>query len=49
VHKKIANQYGILGFYTNFYSEAEKSISGQQLPQNLTFFLLEAILGTKTK
>jgi hypothetical protein len=32
-----------------FYSEAHKSVSGQQLPQILPSFLLEAIIGTKTK
>jgi hypothetical protein len=45
----MADQYDVLGFFTNFYSEAQKSVSGQQLSQNLTFFILEAILGTKTK
>jgi hypothetical protein len=32
---KIADQYDILGFFTNFYSEVQKSVSGQQLPQIL--------------
>jgi hypothetical protein len=32
---KIADQYDVLGIFTNFYSEAPKSVSGQQLPQIL--------------
>jgi hypothetical protein len=44
VQKKIADQYDVLGVFTIFYNEAQKSVSG-----NLTFLQLEAILGTKTK
>jgi hypothetical protein len=32
---KIADQYDVLRIFTNFYSEAHKSVSGQQLPQIL--------------
>jgi hypothetical protein len=31
----IADQYDVLGFFTIFYSEAQKSILGQQLRQIL--------------
>jgi hypothetical protein len=33
----------------NFYGAAPKSVSGQQLPQNLTSLKLEVSLGTTTK
>jgi hypothetical protein len=35
VHKKIIDQKYILRIFTNFYGAAQKSVSGQQLPQIL--------------
>jgi hypothetical protein len=35
--------------YTNFYGEAQKTVSGQQHPQIFTSLELEDSLGTKTK
>jgi hypothetical protein len=32
-HKKIADENTILRFFTIFYIEARKSVSGQQIPQ----------------
>jgi hypothetical protein len=32
--KKIADQSDVLGIFTNFYSDTQKSVSGQQLPKS---------------
>jgi hypothetical protein len=31
--QEIADQNNVLGIFTNFYGEAQKSVSGHQLPQ----------------
>jgi hypothetical protein len=38
-----------LGIYTNFNGNSTKSVFRTVTSPNITFFLVEAILGTKTK
>ena len=47
--QKLAAQNYVLAGNTNFYGDSRESIFRTATSPNLTFFLLEVILGTKTK
>ena len=49
MHNKWKLKIPALAIYMNFYGDSTESVFRTATSPNLTFFLLEAILGTKTK